>query len=85
MAHVYVVIENGETYPAVYLRFDKAVHAVKEKHKEHIEWMINELKYLGDIESMLADINKHEDTVKGITHLYIEKGINIEIHKLPIV
>jgi len=85
MSFVYVVVENGETYPAVYLRFDKAVHAVKEKHRTYLEGYIKELQCLDDIESMLADINKPEDTVKGITHLYIEKGINIEIHKLPIV
>ena len=85
MSFVYVVVENGETYPAVYLRFDKAVHAVKEKHKTYLERWIKELECLDDIEVVLADINKPEDTVNGMTLLYIEKGINIEIHRLPIV
>jgi hypothetical protein len=36
------------------------------------------------IESVLADINVPENTDKDMTQLYIEKGINIEIHRLPI-
>jgi hypothetical protein len=33
---------------------------------------------------VLADINVPEDTEKNMTRLYIEKGINIEIHRLTI-
>ena len=35
------------------------------------------------IDGVLADINTPEDIITGVSKLYIEKGINIEIHKLP--
>jgi len=82
MNPIYVVVENGECYPKAYITYDAAVKAVKEKHVEYIEERIKELAYLEDIEHMLADINVIEDKVKGISHLYIEKGINIFIHRL---
>lgn len=84
MNSIYVVIENGECYPTVYTTYIDAVKAVKQKHKEYIESQIKELAYLEDIESVLADINVKENVEKGITHLYIEKGINIFINKLPV-
>ena len=83
MNSIYVVIENGECYPIAYTTYIDAVKAVKQKHKEYIESQIKELAYLEDIESVLADINVNENVEKGITHLYIEKGINIFINKLP--
>jgi hypothetical protein len=75
---VYVVVENGETYPNVYLKYSSAVAAVKEKHAETLEEHIKEVRYLHDIEEILAQVNVPENT-SGETALYIEKGINILI------
>ena len=77
----YIIIENGEAYTEAYKTYSAAVAAVKEKHREHIEDHIKQCS-LEDIESILADINVPEG-VKH-THLYIEKGINIIIHKFLI-
>ena len=85
MESVYVVIENGESYPVVYTTYKTAVCAVKDKHRELIESQIKEVQYLDMIESILADINVPENKETNMTRLYIEKGINIIIHKLIIV
>jgi hypothetical protein len=74
----YIVVENGEAYPDAYTTYAAAVAAVKEKHREHIEDHIKQCR-LEDIEAILADINVPEGANK--TDLYIEKGINIIIHK----
>lgn len=81
MDYVYIIIENGEAYLQGYRTYKAAVAAVKEKHKEYLEEQIKELADLHDIEQLLADINVPE--AQGMTRLYIEKGINIQIHKLP--
>jgi len=83
MPFVYVVIENGEPYPIAYNDYAIAVKSVKNKHKELLEEQIREVRELSDIEEILANINVSENT-QGVSHLYIEKGINIIIHKLPI-
>jgi len=75
---LYIIVENGEAYPDSYKTYAAAVAAVKEKHREHIEDHIKQCR-LEDIEAILADINVPEGGNK--THLYIEKGINIIIHK----
>lgn len=84
MQSVYIVVENGESYQVAYPTFKAAVKAVKEKHKELLEERIQELKDLDLIEEVLADINVPEDTTTNVTNLYIEKGINIKIHKLAV-
>jgi len=84
MEYIYIVVENGEEYPDAYKNYKCAVKAVKEKHREYLEEQIKEIHYLYDIESVLADINTPENIETGISRLYIEKGINIVIHKLPI-
>ena len=84
MEIVYIIVENGESYPKAYKTYKLAVNAVKEKHSEYLEEQIKELHYLSDIEHLFADINVPENTETGISKLYIEKGINIEIHRLPI-
>jgi hypothetical protein len=76
---VYIVIENGEPYPEAYKNYASAVKAVKEKHKEYLEERIRELRDLYMIEEILADINVPEK--EDMTRLYIEKGINITIHR----
>lgn len=85
MEFVYIIVENGEAYPNAYKTYKSAVDKVKEKHREYLEEQIKELYHLDMIESVLADINVPENIEKGISRLYIEKGINIEIHKLPII
>jgi len=80
----YVIVENGEVYRALYTKYKDAVKAVKEKHKTYLEERLKELYYLDMIESTLADINVPENTEIFMTRLYIEKGINIEIHKLDV-
>lgn len=79
----YVIVENGEVYPNIYTTYKMCVDAVKEKHREHIEEHIKQCR-LEDIEAILGDINVPENP-SGKTNLYIEKGINIEIHKLSIL
>jgi len=81
---IYVVIENGEVYPLAYKRYMQALQAVKKKHKEYIEAQIKEIGSLEQIEYILSNINVLENTEKGKTHLYIEKGIHIVIIKLEI-
>ena len=84
MDFIYIIVEYGSPYPMAYKTYKLAVAAVKEKHVEYLEEQIKELKYLTDIENLLANINTPEDIISGVSKLYIEKGINIEIHKLPI-
>ena len=85
MEYIYIIVENGEPYSVSYKSYNLAVEAVKKKHKEYLEEQIKELYYLDMIESVLADINVTENTEKNMTRLYIEKGINIIISKLPVV
>jgi hypothetical protein len=84
MEYIYIVVENGEPYPISYKNYKLAVDSVKNKHKEYLEEQIKELYHLDMIESVLADINTPENTETGLSRLYIEKGISIEIHRLPI-
>jgi hypothetical protein len=74
----YVVVENGEIYPHIYLKYSSAVAAVKAKHAETLEEHIKQMHYLSDIEEILAQVNVPENPT-GETALYIEKGINILI------
>jgi len=85
MEFIYVVVENGEAYRAAYTNYAAAAAAAKEKHKELLEEHIRDVGYLEDIEHILRDINVPENVQTGITLLYVEKGINIYIHRLPIV
>jgi len=84
MEYIYIVVENGEPYPLSFKNYKLAVEAVKKKHKHYLEEQIKEQYDLVMIELILADINVSENIEKNMTQLYIEKGINIEIHKLPI-
>jgi hypothetical protein len=78
MQSFYVVVENGELYPHLYLKYASAVEAVKEKHAEMLEEHIKEMGDLQSIEEILAQVNVPENP-NGETALYIEKGINILI------
>jgi hypothetical protein len=81
MEYVYVVNENGEVYPSVYKTYASAVKAVNDKHREYLLELIEEAPEYK--EQILGDVNPLENA-SGKTLLYIEKGIHIEIYKLPI-
>lgn len=76
--NVYVVVEFTEEeerhfmYPEAYLTYKKAVEAVKTRHAE----------LLAD-EERPAEVDEPEDP-SGTTLLYIEKGINIYVHRVLI-
>jgi hypothetical protein len=81
MSQVYVVLENGEPYKNVYTSFATAAAAVKEKYAEEIAEQIREM----DGYPICSKIDVPEDKTTGITYMYVEKGIQIYIYKLPIV
>jgi hypothetical protein len=84
MEYIYIVVENGEPYSSAFITYKSAVTSVKEKHQEYLKALIKELDNFFDIETLLADINVPENTETNVSKLYIEKGINIEIHKISI-
>jgi len=81
MNAVYVIIENGDPYPIAYTSFDSAVAVVKAKHKEEIDRQLEEAQGY----PICSDLDTPENKVTGTTYLYVEKGINIYIYKLPIL
>ena len=82
MDYVYVIVENGDVYPNVYMTYAAAVKVVNDKHEDYLREQIEELPEYK--EQILGEVNPLENPT-GKTLLYIEKGIHIEIHKLPIV
>jgi hypothetical protein len=76
----YVVIENGDPYPFLYRTYNEAVNAVKRKHKDTLD---EDVKYAEEFGESIHEVDVVESKV-GYTKLYIEKGIHIEIHKLPV-
>ena len=86
MSFVYIVIENsdneppgGGIFPTTYLTFEKAKAAAIEKHQEELRRQIDEI---GDT-SIMEDVDVPESET-GCTRMYIEKGIFLYIHKLPL-
>jgi hypothetical protein len=80
MNFIYIVIENGEPYLFAYTNFHSASQAVKEKYNDTIE---DQIKECGD--DICSEIDLPENKLTNITHLYVEKGINIQIYKLPVI
>jgi hypothetical protein len=80
MSSVYVVIENGEPYENVYTSFASAAKAVREKHAEEIAEQMRD----SDGYPICSKIDVPENIATGITYLYVEKGFQIYIYKLPI-
>ena len=78
MNAVYIIIENGEPYTMVYKTFESAVAVVKAKHKETIDEQLKEAEGY----PICSDLDVPEKV--GKTELYVEKGINIIIYKLPL-
>ena len=79
---VYTVVENGDAYPFAFTTYKQAVNEVKRKYKETLD----EDERSNEKEGMQScnDIDVPE-AKERITRLYIEKGIHIEIHRLPVV
>jgi hypothetical protein len=75
MDFVYVVIEP-EVIPVAYATFAQAKASVIEKYREELQ----EEEQGGP---MASDV-RAEESATGVTHLYIEKGINIYIYKLHV-
>ena len=70
---VYFVIQNGESYPNGYSTYQLAVEHVKLRNADILE----EANECNDVDVV--------ENSSGKTYLYIEKGIHIYIHKLPII
>ena len=81
MEFIYIVVENGEAYPNAYKTYSAAIKAVNNKHQEELDSLIEESPEYKN--TILGDVNP-EESKDGTTKLYIEKGITILIHKLPI-
>ena len=79
---VYTVVENGDAYPFAFTTYKQAVNEVKRKHKETLD----EDERSNEKERMQScnEIDVPE-AKERITRLYIEKGIHIEIHRLPVI
>lgn len=82
MEFVYVVIENGEAYPNAYKTYADVLKVVNNKHKAELDRQLDENPEFRD--EILGSVNPKED-MSGRTLLYIEKGIEIMVHKLPVV
>lgn len=83
MPSIYIIVENGDIYPDTYSSYKAAVAGVKARHVEELERQIHEVQHLDMVEEILSQINVAE-SADGKTHLYIEKGINIYIHRMTI-
>jgi hypothetical protein len=70
---VYIVIQNGESYPNAYSTYQLAVENVKLRNAEILEEP-NDCNEIDVVENL-----------DGKTYLYIEKGIHIYIHKLSVI
>jgi len=79
MDFVYVVIEP-EVNPVAFATFADAKASVLENYREVLEFEEEE----ADGGLMASDVDVEESDT-GVTYLYIEKGINIYIYRLPIV
>ena len=79
---IYTVVENGDAYPFAFTTYKQAVNEVKRKHKETLD----EDERSNEKERMQScnEIDVPE-AKERITRLYIEKGIHIEIHRLPVI
>ena len=87
MSFVYVVVENsdseppaGGVYPVAFTSFYKAKEAALKPYLEDLNREREEA--MG--ERMASEVDVPENP-SGPTQLYIEKGINIYIHKLPVM
>ena len=80
--YVYIVVENGEAYPVAYTTYEKAKAAVIAKYRKTLEWQWQEAQENGF--DSVSDVDVKENKESNETYLYIEKGINILIKKIPV-
>jgi hypothetical protein len=80
--YVYIVVENGEAYPAAYTTYENAKAAVIAKHQRTLEWQRQESQENGF--DSVSDVDVKENKESNESLLYIEKGINILIKKIPV-
>jgi hypothetical protein len=84
MDSVYVVTDSsysGGIYSNAYRTYDLALAAVKQEHKSALEGALKDPEeYM--IEPPGLDAT---ESSSGVTEMYIEKDINIEIRKLQVV
>ncbi len=82
METVYTVVENGDAYPFAFTTYKQAVNEVKRKHKETLDEDKRSNENQGEVSCNEIDVPEAKER---ITRLYIEKGIHIEIHRLPVI
>lgn len=70
---IYIVVENGESYPEAYSSYELASGLVKNRYKEYLE--------CGFKEKSIVDV---KESANGTTDLYIHDGIYIKIYRLPL-
>ena len=85
METVYTVVENGDAYPFAFTTYKQAVNEVKRKHKETLDEDEKSLKLPENQGLQSCNEIDVPEAKERITRLYIEKGIHIEIHRLPII
>ena len=81
MDFIYVVVDNGEAYPAAYASYDLAVTAIKTMYREVLEAEAEEYAKTGCKQASDVDV---AEGAKGVTSLYVDKGCHIIIYKLPV-
>ena len=86
MSFVYIVIENsdeepegGGLFPTTYTSYEEARAAVIAKYKDELNRQIEDAEGY----PLASEIDVPESKT-GFTALYIEKGYNFYIHKLPV-
>ena len=79
---IYVVLENGELYPDLYLTYEAARDAVVTKYAEELDDERRECA--GMPYPMASKVDVDENTGTGTTHLYVERGISILIQRYKI-
>jgi hypothetical protein len=82
MDSVYIVIENGDSYPTAYKTYWRAILAIKHKHSRQLQAELYECG--GNPEYMTSNVDIPENNT-GRTYIYIEKGIHIYICRLPVL
>jgi hypothetical protein len=82
---IYTVVENGDAYPLAYSTYKQAVNEVKRKHKEQLDEDEKSLKLPENQGLQSCNEIDVPESKERITRLYIEKGIHIEIHRLPVI
>jgi len=77
---VYIVIENGTPYPNAFTSYEKAAEAVRANYKAEID----EDTYYKENGMQIVNELFTEESPTGMSRMYVEKGIHIEIHRLPV-